>query len=249
MLLSNLRLAYEPYPIGVITPILDEGLYQELVRTFPPIELFKFMPEYGNKYSLSEHNNGKLYAAYLAENSAWRDLHRYVKSDDFVFGILDSLKAEKIDLGIKRKDQQLGQRLKRIFRNVRNGRLPVTTSPIYSRFEFSVLPAKDGIVIPHTDAPKKFITLVVTMTTPGEWNPAWGGGTDILKPKDPSENYNYFNRDLPYEECETLRTVEFLPNQAMLFLKTFNSLHGVKQMTGPEGSLRRTLTINIQRDY
>jgi hypothetical protein len=87
------------------------------------------------------------------------------------------------------------------------------------------------------------------MTTPGEWNPAWGGGTDILKPKDPSESYNYFNRDLPYEACETLRTVEFLPNQAMLFLKTFNSLHGVKQMNGPEGSLRRTLTINIQRDY
>jgi len=249
MLLSNLQLTYEPYPIGVIMPVFEQGVYQELLQTFPPLELFKFMPEHGNKYSLSERNNGKFYSDYIAKNSAWRELHRYVKSDEFVFGIIDSLRQGKIDLGIKRKDQKFGQRLKKLVRNVRAGRLPVTTSPIYSRFEFSVLPADGGVVTPHTDAPKKFITLVVTMTAPGEWNTAWGGGTDILKPKDPSENFNYFNRDLPYEQCDTLRTVEFLPNQAMLFLKTFNSLHGVKAMSGPSGALRRTLTINIQRDY
>jgi hypothetical protein len=249
MLLSNLQLTYEPYPIGLITPIFEEALYRELVETFPPLDLFKFVPEYGNKYSLSEHNNGKIYTDYIAKNPAWRELHRYVKSEEFVFSLIESLRAGKIDLGIKRKDQQLGQRWKKLIRNLRAGRLPVTTSPIYSRFEFSALPANGGVVTPHTDAPKKFITLVVTMTGPGEWNAAWGGGTDILKPKDASENYNYFNRDLPYDQCDTLRTVEFLPNQAMLFLKTFNSLHGVKEMTGPSGALRRTLTINIQRDY
>src|ERR1700761_5050979 len=114
MLLSNLQLDYEPYPIGVITPIFEPDLYRDLVRSFPPLEMFKFMPEYGNKYSLSEHNNGSQYTDYIAKHPAWRELHRYVKSEEFVFGILDILKAGKIDLGIKRKDQQLGQRLKKM---------------------------------------------------------------------------------------------------------------------------------------
>jgi hypothetical protein len=111
------------------------------------------------------------------------------------------------------------------------------------------LPADSGIVVPHTDAPRKFITLVFTMVDDGEWNEAWGGGTDILRSKDPSKSYNYQNKPLDYGDCDILRTVEFQPNQAMLFVKTFNSLHGVQRMTGPEGKLRRTLTINIERDY
>ena len=46
-----------------------------------------------------------------------------------------------------------------------------------------------------------------------------------------------------------LRTVPFLPNQAMLFIKTFNSLHGVQPMKGPETRLRRTLTLNIEEAH
>lgn len=249
MLLSNLQLSYEPYPIGVITPIFEDGLYSELLQTFPSLELFKFMPEFGNKYSLSERNNEKIYADYIAKHPAWRELHRQVKSEDFIYGIIDRLREQKIDLGIKRKEQTLRGRWKRMGKNLGRGRLPVTTSPIYSRFEFSALPADGGVVTPHTDTPQKFITIVVTMTAPGDWNPEWGGGTDILKPKDVTETYNHMNRSVPYEKCETIRTVEFLPNQAMLFIKTFNSLHGVKKMTGPKGAVRRTLTINIQRDY
>jgi len=247
--LSNLGMAYDPYPIGVIAPVFEPQFYQTLLRSYPPLELFKFLPRFGNKYSLSEKNHPKKYEKYIAGNAAWRELHRYVKSDDFIFSIIDALRDRKIDLGIRRETQTLASRWGTILKHVKRGQLPISRPPIYSRFEFSALPANGGYVVPHTDSPGKFITLVITMTDEKEWDTAWGGGTDILKPKDPSDTYNYFNRQIDYAGCEVLRTVQFQPNQAMLFVKTFNSLHGVQKMTGPEGVLRRTLTINIEQDY
>ena len=48
-------------------------------------------------------------------------------------------------------------------------------------------------------------------------------------------------------EVETLNTFEFGPNQCIIFVRTFNSLHCVRPMTG-KGSqaMRRSLTINIE---
>jgi hypothetical protein len=48
---------------------------------------------------------------------------------------------------------------------------------------------------------------------------------------------------------EVLETFPFEPNQAVVFVKTFNSWHSVRPMTG-RGSpaMRKTLTINIEAD-
>jgi hypothetical protein len=49
---------------------------------------------------------------------------------------------------------------------------------------------------------------------------------------------------------EVIDTYEFMPNQGVVFIKTFNSWHSVRPMTGPDaGALRKTLTINIVRAY
>jgi hypothetical protein len=242
-------MAYEPYPIGIIAPAFELGLYRELVREFPPLDLFKSLPVYGNKYSLSEKNNPKHYTGFISRHEVWRGLHQYFKSGDFIFSVMDALRDCKVDLGIRRKSQTLGSRWLTLVRHVGRGQLPSTRPPIHARFEYSALPAAGGYVVPHTDSPGKLITLVITMTRDEEWNATWGGGTDILKPRDPSDTYNYFNRQIPYEQCEVLRTLEFLPNQAMLFVKTFNSLHGVRLMQGPEGFIRRTLTIVVEEGY
>jgi len=246
--LSNLEIAYEPYPIGVIAPVFESGLYQEMRRLFPPLELMKFLPKHGSKYSLSEKYNAAQYREYVAQHQLWRDFHKYVKSDDFIFSIIDALRAHKVDVGLHRKSQSLATRWLKLLRNVRRGHLPITRAPLEARFEFAALPAADGYVVPHTDSPGKIITIVITMIEAGVWNPAWGGGTDILKPKDPSDSYNYLNQQLNYDQCDVVRTVNYLPNQAMLFVKTFNSLHGVQPMKGPKGVVRRTLTINIEQD-
>ena len=244
--ISNLSMAYEPYPLGVISPALEPAAYSELLAQFPPLELFEFLPDHGNKYSLSEKYHPNQYADFVSHHAVWRDLRRYVQSDDFRFSVIEALRDCRVDLGIRRNSRTLRRRWIELLKDTARGHLPSIAAPLRSRFEFSVLPASRGHLLPHTDSPGKLITLVVAMTGDGEWDSTWGGGTDILKPKDSSFTYNYVNRQIPYEQCEVLRTVEFRSNQAMLFIKTFNSLHGVRPLTGPHGLLRRTLTINIE---
>ncbi len=41
---ENAEFRYEPYPIGVIAPIMAADLYEQLVDSFPPIELFDYVP-------------------------------------------------------------------------------------------------------------------------------------------------------------------------------------------------------------
>jgi len=91
---------------------------------------------------------------------------------------------------------------------------------------------------------------VVAMLEKGEWNPAFGGGTDVLRPKDITNNFNFKNNYLEFDEVETLTTFEYQPNQCVIFIKTFNSLHAVRPMTAQDGQLmRKTLTINIEKAH
>ncbi len=124
---------------------------------------------------------------------------------------------------------------------------PADFAELSSRFEFSMLPADGGNIKPHTDAPQKLITLVFSMVLPGEWNPTWGGGTDMDLPRDERRTYNQTNEWLEFDDVAQWKTFSFEPNQCVAFVKTFNSLHCVPPMTGPEGAMRRTLTLNIER--
>ena len=244
---SNLKMEYSPYPFGVIAPVFDEALYSELLDTFPPMELFQFHSKFGNKYSLSEKSNRPQYEKFIASHPAWRQVHSYVKSDDFVFSVLDSLRKQNVDLGLTRAGQSRSKRIRKTLKSLMQGRLPTVERPLYSRFEFSALPADGGIVIPHTDSPGKFVTIVFSMVKPGEWTDDWGGGTDLLVAKDVTRSYNFMNAQVPYEETDTVATVPYKTNQAMIFVKTHNSLHGVRKMEGPQGAVRRTLTVVIER--
>src|SRR5256885_897092 len=77
-----------------------------------------------------------------------------------------------------------GSRLKRLLRGDSGSNTPVLSA----RFEFSMLPANGGFIRPHTDSPHKIITLVVAMLNEGEWNPEFGGGTEVLRPRDITKN-------------------------------------------------------------
>ena len=67
--------------------------------------------------------------------------------------------------------------------------------------------------------------------------------------RDPKRDYNWLNRQGAFEEMEVLDTYPFEPNQAVVFVKTHNSWHCVRPMTGHgSAALRRTLTLNIERE-
>lgn len=245
--LSSLKFRYEPYPIGMARPALPKATYEELLRSFPPRELFTSLEKVGHKYVLSEKFNGEKYGAFVRGNPAWKDFHSSVKSPEFILSVVGALVESGIDLGIKHFPPTLGRHLKVAWRDMRRGRVPRLDLSLSSRFEFSMLPVTGGYVSPHTDSPGKIITLVVSMVE--GWDNSLGGGTDVIRPLEPAKSYNKLNRKLDFDEIEVLETFDFCSNQVVLFTKTFNSWHCVRPMTGTDPTLmRKTLTINIEVD-
>ena len=247
--LDSIDFDYEPFPIGLARPLMAPAVYKDLVDAFPPIERlthYDVLGRPGSKYTLSEREQPDAYREFVRHHPVWRDFHAWVKSDGFIDHVLASLTAQHIDLGFRRRT-----RARRAFRNVRalaRGGISPRDARLRTRFEFSALPADGGMLLPHTDAPSKIVTLVVSMLRGGEWNPAWGGGLDVCRPKDIRRfGFNWLNELAEFADMEVVRTFPFEPNQAIVFVKTYDSWHAVRPMTGAGSKdLRRTLTIVIE---
>src|SRR4030095_2113636 len=115
-----------------------------------------------------------------------------------------------------------------------------------SRFEFSALPTNGGSQRPHTDSPRKVVTLVLSLMKEGEWLPGWGGGTSICRPKDKALYSNYANQYLDFDDVEVVDTLPFAPNAGVMFVKTSVSWHCVTPINVPDdGPIRKTVAISL----
>lgn len=243
---NKLAFRYEPFPIGYAKPIMDDGLYGALVAAYPTKDQFVYLEKVGHKFTLSERFNPRQYEDFVSRTPVWRDFHRWLKSDDFILELMQTLRAHQIDLGYT-EQPSTRKRLLRALKSVAGRRLGVRHERLSARFEFSMLPVDGGSVLPHTDSPTKIVTLIISMIKDAEWNPAYGGGTEINRPKNPQMLFNQLNRQACFDEVETIDAFPFTANQAVIFIKTFNSWHSVRPMTGAGAdSLRKTLTINIE---
>ena len=83
----------------------------------------------------------------------------------------------------------------------------LTKSP-YSRFEFSMLAADGGFILPHTAAPEKIVTLVISMVREGEWDNQIGGSLVTCRPKESCHSFNHVNQFLELDEIEPLHAFE-----------------------------------------
>jgi len=246
---SSVGMRYEPFPLAVLRPAMDAALYDELASTYPPTSLFAKMPKYDYKLTLSEKFNADKYHKFIAETPAWRKFHAWLKSEDFIRQTVKFLADNHIDLDIGDAFEPTVTRLGRSLGSLAKGHIPGKPLSLRTRFEFSVLKADGGEVAPHTDTPKKVITLVLTMIRDGEWKPEWGGGLDINRATDNVYAFNWNNRIVPWDKIEVIDTVPFVPNQCTVFVKTFNSLHSVRKMNqAGSDALRKTVTIVIEHD-
>jgi hypothetical protein len=242
------HIRYEPYPLVVLRPALQPALYSELCDSYPDRSLFGTHPKYDYKLSLSEKFMEDNYNRFIHETRPWKRFHAWLKSDEFIRGTMSFLESIAIDLDLDRSFESAPRRLGRVLSSLGRGRLPSIAPRLRSRFEFSVLKADGGEVEPHTDTPKKLVTLVLSMIKDGEWNPAIGG-LDVNRAVDPKYSYNWANRRVPWEAVEVLETIPFVPNQCIVFVKTFNSLHSVRRMNGTgSAALRKSVTIVIERE-
>jgi hypothetical protein len=242
---EHLNFRYEPFPIGLAKPVMEDGLYRQLVDAYPTRDMFGDLSKVGYKYSLSEKYNRSVYHELVRSHPLWKELHQWIKSDAFLKGVLTALEERYLELGYKVMSpaERVTRRLGKILR----GRLCDRISSLKARFEFSMLPVDGGHVLPHTDSPGKIITLIVSILEEGEWDPSYGGGTDLNHPKSTRFMFNRLNRQASFEDMEVIDTYAFTPNQIVMFVRTFNSWHSVRPMTGKgSNAMRRTLTINIE---
>lgn len=214
--LSRLEMHADPYPIGLARDVFAPDMYEDLLAVWPPEDVYTVMRGGYNKRSLSERNNPAIYSLVVSKTSAWRAFHAWVKTQ--MIGDVSALLAER---GIK---------------------LP--TARLSARFEFSSMPADGGFIAPHTDIASKLVTLVVPMVRPGEWREEWGGGTDALRPLDPTATLKDYQA--PLKEFSVERTMPFAPNVCTVFLKSATSWHSVGPIKGPADVWRRSLTINVE---
>ncbi len=243
---EHLRFRYDPFPIGLAKPLMGDDLYQQFLDAWPDSELFKFMPELGNKYALSQKFNSRQYHDFVKSVPLWKEFHAWIKSDAFVREVMNVLDEHHLDLGYTNYPSY-GKWLKKRVKNILQGKFIPKRPRLTARFEFQMMPADGGHILPHTDSPKKIVTMVVSMAQEGEWDPSFGGGTDVNRHKDIRYNFNLMNRQAAFEDMEVLDTFEFTPNQAVIFIKTFNSWHSVRPMTGAGSPvMRKTLIINIE---
>lgn len=217
---------WTPYPYALAREVFDPATYAGLVASWPPIQAFKQLTSGYHKWSLSERNHPKAYHAFLAARPEWRAVFTEVKSTEFVERVLVTLGY----LGI-----------------------PVPLEAYHTRFEFSALPAAGGRIDPHRDVPGKVVTLVIPIYDADEWDPDWGGGTDLLTPLGdpatfPLSAFGTSDYMVPVKDFRVDATAPYVPNQALLFVRSEASWHSVGPFTGPDqGPWRKTLTINIER--
>lgn len=250
---SPIKFRYEPFVFGSGAPVIPWPTYNALLDTFPDVSLFQEMPYLGGmhsvKWSLAEVNNPENYFAHLEANPIWKRFYTYIKSPEFLYSTLHMLSRHRIELGYIRPD--LAEQQKSLEEKQQEAiaiRLRGHSLPLKARFEFSALPADGGQLHPHTDSPGKVVIIVLSMVRPGEWDPAYGGGTEVLRPKDSTRNFNHVNTYLDFDQTEVIESIPFVPNRALIFIKSFNSWHSCGPIAAKGSKLwRKSLTINIEK--
>ena len=217
ILVEKLHMEYEPFPVGFFSPAIPGDIYKELESSWPDHSLFKSLPELGSKFALSGMDNANHWSK-LIKSDPWKSFHEYVSSDSFIGIVFKWLKKNSVDIFVSEK--------------------------ISTRWEFSVLPGHGGHIKAHTDSPHKIVTLVLSFSD--DW-PVDVGGTEIFKVKRPADSFNFMNRQMPWKKIEFVRRMPFGSNLCTLFVKTHDSLHGVRPLNNP-GKMRKTIVINLMID-
>ena len=222
---DKVSVRHEPYTVFYIRDLLQPSYYHELAETFPLLSDFRYRATLGNKYLLTE-AEGEPYYDFVKTYPAWRKFHAEIKSVNFREQVLSFLRSH-------------------MNQEIQDGE---PAESFTARFEFSVLPTNGGSQRPHTDSPRKVVTLVLSLMKEGEWNPDWGGGTSICTPKDHTLRSNYSNKYLDFDDVEVIDTFPFVPNAGVLFVKTDVSWHCVTPINLPvDGTIRKTVAISLYR--
>ena len=97
-------------------------------------------------------------------------------------------------------------------------------------------------VSPHCDHINKVGAHLFYLNSEDEWDPAWGGETEVLVPRGKlkrasAPEFSDFARTIPSKTTGT---------HTFLFKRTRNSWHGVREIDCPAGHMRKLFMVSIQ---
>jgi hypothetical protein len=96
-------------------------------------------------------------------------------------------------------------------------------------------------VSPHCDAKHKIGSHIFSFNTAADWDPAWGGQTLIL-----DDGGRFDRKSAPrFEDFDRVIAAENMGNRSLLFARRGNSWHGVRELTCPEGALRKVFIVVV----
>jgi len=232
----------DPFCFFKIDDYLPEDLYGDLRESFPD----------GSTYSSDD--SGKLgfrssvesndFDEFCEQHPAWKRLLAFFRSDAFVLDAGRLLAPAVVNAR--------GWRGRRPWLNCSNVENPSSRlrymfeEPVRTTFQISQLP-NGAEVVPHTDAPRKLVSLLLYFRD-DDWRDEFGGGTEFYEPIDPERARTWKPTDrIPFSELKSIGEVGFARNCLAGFVRSPNSYHGVRPIVCPEGFSRRVLLINIKR--
>ena len=244
LLLSRRRLnaTRQPFCFFSVDDYLPSDLYERLRASFPDESNYRFNSE-GKMGFRSSEEPGAI-GRWCEAHPDWRDLVAFFGSDAFLADLRRVFAGPLV--------QARGWAGHRPWLNATGRRPPqnplryALQEPVLTTFQFSMLP-RDAVVVPHSDAPRKLVSLLLYFRDP-DWQDAWGGGTEFYAPLDPARARGWGATDrIPFEEFKTIGTTGFQPNRLAGFVRCANSYHGVPPLACPPGRTRKALLINVKR--
>ena len=218
----------DPYPYVVIDNIFPEDYYQKILTLFPHADQMIPLGDTGRvtpgSYEqrlvtlFTEEHFSKLNPE---QQAFWRDMASWMYSETFLSSIVEKFKPWCSNLLSKKSDAKRSI-------DIRSDALIVNDQ---TRYEIG----------PHTDAPHRLISFLFYLPSDDTQKHL---GTSIYTHQDPTftcpggphYKFEYFNKQ---------KTVEFLPNRLMMFVRTGKSFHGVEEVKD-ENVSRRLLINNVR---
>ena len=229
-----------PFCSFVIDDFLPRPLYEALDASFPD-DPERFRANSEGKLGLRSSEAPSAFDALCREHREWRELIGALSHDDFVLDVRRALVPALVRArGIAGHKRWLNDTDRRV------SNVPPRYwlfEPVRATFQLSRMPA-GAEVLPHTDAPRKLVSLVLYFSDP-DWRPEWGGATEFFAA--PPGLAAGATERVAFDRLEPLRRADFRPNRLVGFVRSPDSWHGVRPLACPTGRARRALLINLKR--
>jgi len=244
LLLSKRKLILHERPFCwfYVDDYLPVQLYETLAARFPHDGPYAANEE--GKLGFRSSEAAADFDAFCDADPAWAALVAFFRSDAFVRDVHRRLRAPLVSTRpvVARKpwvnDTQ---------RPVSNDPLRyLLREPVRTTFQFSKLP-RDAAVAPHTDAPRKLVSLMLYFRDP-DWRDEWGGATGFYAPRDPARARGWSaTQRVDFDELEPIGEAAFRANRLAGFVRSPASWHGVRPIGCPPGRGRKSLLVNLKR--